>query len=107
MRLGIQPNNLSLILELRKSEMDARPATSCHCWFKSGCKIPDLETGFVLENSCIAQERHPCTYFSLIAYQGSKSGGYGGNSNFRSITCFTLRAEINIILIISSLDMII
>ena len=76
--------------------MDARPATSCHCWFKADCSMTDLETGFVLQNSCIARERHPCTYFSLIGYQGSKSevtkedtedtligyqGGYGGNYN--------------------------
>lgn len=61
--------------------MDARPATSCSCWFKADCSMNDLETDFVLENSCIVRERHPCTYFMMIGYQGSKSGGYGGNYN--------------------------
>ena len=64
--------------------MDARPATSCHGWFKADCPMADLETGFTLEHSCIARERHPCTYFSLIGYQGAKSGGYGGKFNLQS-----------------------
>ena len=64
--------------------MDARPATSCHGWFKADCPMADLETGFTLEHSCIARERHPSTYFSLICYQGAKSAGYGGKFNLQS-----------------------
>ena len=65
--------------QIQEHSKCARPATSCHCWFKAECSLADLKTGFIFENSCIARERHPCTYFALLGYNGCKSGGYGGN----------------------------
>ena len=63
---------------MQEHDETARPATSCHVWWRA----VDMEhTGhdeFQIKCSARVRESTGATYFALIAYQGGNSGGYGG-----------------------------
>lgn len=57
---------------------EAKPATSCHVWWKSDCSKEDLEKEWVIRNSVEVKESFGCTYFCLAGFNCPGSGGYGG-----------------------------